>query len=103
MSYLFGIAFLFLLYNAFKLMLQGYKAFDQSYGKVMQTYKPKKVHPEMTDVENGDELMVASFSQIPPVKDPLHESLQSRIEELIEEEDDDEDDDEGDGDIIVRV
>ena len=102
MSYLFGIAFLFLLYNAFKLMWQGWKAFDQSYGKVMETYKPKKVHPEMKEVKNGDELMIANFSQIPPVQDPLHESLQSRIEELIEEEDD-EDDDEGDGDIIVRV
>ena len=56
----------------------------------------------MKEVKNGDELMVANFTQIPPIQDPLHESLQSRIEELIEEEDD-EDDDEGDGDIIVRV
>ncbi len=102
MSYLFGIAFLFLIYNAFKLMWQGWKAFDQSYGKVMETYTPTKVHPEMKEVKNGDELMVANFTQIPPIQDPLHESLQSRIEELIEEEDD-EDDDEGDGDIIVRV
>ena len=93
MSYLFGIAFLFLIYNAFKLMWQGWKAFDQRYGKVMETYTPTKVHPEMKEVKNGDELMVANFTQIPPIQD---------IEELIEEEDD-EDDDEGDGDIIVRV
>ena len=58
-------------------------------------------HPEMADVQNGDELLVVKFCQ-EEKKDPLLQSLENRITELNDpwEEDDDEDDD---GDIIVRT
>lgn len=53
----------------------------------------KSIHPEMTDVKQGDELMVVNFENI----DPLYKSLQERIDDI---EDDEEDDD---GDVVVRV
>ena len=57
----------------------------------------KVPHPEMTDVKNGDELLVVNFGE-EEIKDPLLQSLEDRISEL-----EDEDQDEGDGDIIVRI
>ena len=65
--------------------------------------KPTKVHPELEDVKQGDQLMVVNFTQ-----DPLHASLQNRINNGMEITDpwidEDDEDDEGDGDVpaIVR-
>ena len=68
-------------------------------------------HPEMTDVKNGDELLVVNFNE-PPKEidprfkldspalhnlDPLQQSLRDRINELNEDDDDD------DGGIISRA
>ena len=68
---------------------------------VLVTKKTKVVtkvpHPEMMDVEPGEELMVVHFGE-EEIKDPLLQSLEDRISEL-----DEEDQDEGDGDIIVRI
>ena len=55
-------------------------------------------HPEMADVQNGDELLVVKFGQ-EEKKDPLLQSLENRITEL-NDSDEDEDDD---GDVVVRV
>ena len=57
----------------------------------------KVPHPEMTDVKNGDELLVVNFGE-EENKRSLLQSLEDRISEL-----EDEDQDEGDGDIIVRI
>ena len=57
----------------------------------------KRVHPEMVDVEPGEELMGVTFKQ--QEVDTLQESLKARIEELDDEENDEDDD----GDVIVRV
>ena len=54
-------------------------------------------HPEMADVQHGDELLVVKFGEEEP-KDPLLKSLQNRIDE-IEDPWDNEDDD---GGLIVR-
>ena len=54
-------------------------------------------HPEMAEVENGDELLVVKFSG-EEKKDPLLQSLENRITELNDPWEDDEDD----GDIVVR-
>ena len=56
-------------------------------------------HPEMAEVENGDELLVVKFSE-EEQKDPLLQSLENRITELNDPWEDDEEDD--DGDIVVR-
>ena len=59
------------------------------------------LHPELENVQPGDELMTVNFGEEQDDEDPLYKSLKDRINELNEEDDDDEDDD--DGDVIVRV
>ena len=68
--------------------------------------KPKRtiqdLHPELENVQPGDELMTVNFGEEKEDEDPLYKSLKDRINEL-NEEDDEEDDDDDDGDVIVRV
>ena len=52
-------------------------------------------HPEMMEVQPGDELMVVNFKE-EDERDPIYQSLQERIDELTEDDDDD------DGGLIVR-
>ena len=67
--------------------------------------KPKRtiqdLHPELENVQPGDELMTVNFGEENEEEDPLYKSLKDRINELNEEDDDDDEDD--DGDVIVRV
>ena len=55
-------------------------------------------HPEMAEVQNGDELLVVKFGK-EEKKDPLLQSLENRITELNDPWEDDDDD----GDIVVRT
>ena len=68
--------------------------------------KPKRtiqdLHPELENVQPGDELMTVNFGEEQEDEDPLYKSLKDRINELNEEDDDDDDEDD-DGDVIVRV
>ena len=68
--------------------------------------KPKRtiqdLHPELENVQPGDELMTVNFGEEKEEEDPLYKSLKDRINELNEEDDDDDEDDD-DGDVIVRV
>ena len=68
--------------------------------------KPKRtiqdLHPELENVQPGDELMTVNFGEEKEEEDPLYKSLKDRINELNEEDDDDDDEDD-DGDVIVRV
>ena len=65
----------------------------------------KDLHPELENVQPGDELMTVNFGE-ENEEDPLYKSLKNRIDELNEEryddEDDDEDEDDG-GDVGVRT
>ena len=67
--------------------------------------RPKRtiqdLHPELENVQPGDELMTVNFGEEKEDEDPLYKSLKDRIDELNDE--DDEDDDVDDGDVIVRV
>ena len=54
-------------------------------------------HPEMMEVQPGDELMVVNFKETDE-RDPIYKSLQERIDELTEEDDDDDD-----GGLVVRT
>ncbi len=69
--------------------------------------KPKRtiqdLHPELENVQPGDELMTVNFGEENEEEDPLYKSLKDRINELNEEDDDDDDEDDDDGDVIVRV
>ena len=66
----------------------------------------KPQHPEMTEVKQGDELLVVNFEK--DTRDPLNRSLQDRIDALNNGADgdnfddwDDEDDDDDGGDVVV--
>jgi len=67
--------------------------------KYMKTVT-RRVHPEMVDVEPGEELMGVTFEKKDSCDLEEYKALQQRIEEIRAELEDDEDDD---GDIIVRV
>ena len=66
--------------------------------------RPKRtiqdLHPELENVQPGDELMTVNFGEEKEDEDPLYKSLKDRINELNDEDDEDDDDD---GDVIVRV
>ena len=62
----------------------------------------RPMHPEMKDVQPGEELMGVTFDQKTSCSLEEYQALQKRIEELkIELEMEDEEDDD-DGDIVVR-
>ena len=67
--------------------------------------RPKRtiqdLHPELENVQPGEELKPENFGEEKEDEDPLYKSLKDRINELNDE--DDEDDDDDDGDVIVRV
>ena len=72
---------------------------------IWTTKVTRPMHPEMKDVQPGEELMGVTFDQKTSCSLEEYQALQKRIEELkielaMEEDEDDEDDD---GDIIVRV
>ena len=62
----------------------------------------KGLHPELEDVQPGDELMTVNFGEEKEEEDPLYKSLKNRINELNEELDDEDDDEDDDGDVVVR-
>ena len=72
---------------------------------IWTTKVTRPMHPEMKDVQPGEELMGVTFDQKTSCSLEEYQALQKRIEELkielaMEEDEEDEDDD---GDIIVRV
>jgi|TARA_B100001996_G_scaffold179296_1_gene136928 hypothetical protein len=90
-----------------------YRNLSDIYKMNMGTPKVRLSHPELDEVEEGDELLVVKFKPevdsegtvdlkfTPDAKFNdmfLKKSLEKRLEELEEDEDDDDD-----GDIIVRV
>ena len=64
----------------------------------------KDLHPELENVQPGDELMTVNFGE-ENEEDPLYKSLKNRIDELNEERYDDEDDEDEDdgGEVVVRT
>ena len=60
----------------------------------------KRIHPEMIDVEPGEQLMGVTFDKKTSCDLEEYKALQQRIDEIRSELEDEDDDD---GDIIVRV
>ena len=107
MALLFVATWLVLLVFAIRSMRRGVKAaaeyeaaseFRNRKLKEERRYVTKTMHPEMEDVEVGDELLIVKFDDQP--QDPLLQSLENRITELNDPWEDDDDDD--DGDVVVR-
>lgn len=99
---------LFLFGMALRLMWSSMKDINKILGTT-----PKKIHPELEGVQNGDELMVIKFEpdtqqegsvDVKFTADKefedlyIEKSLQKRMEEL---DIDDEDDDDDDGDVVI--
>ena len=66
----------------------------------------KRVHPEMVDVEPGEELMGVTFEKPDSCSLEEYKDLQARIEVLraeLEGDEDEEDDDDGGDVVIARV
>ena len=115
MAAFFLLTWFVLLFYAVRLIATGWSAASQMDGrrivKEEKRYVTKTTHPEMEEVEVGDELLVVRFDEPdeeidPRFKldspelhnlDPLQQSLRDRIEELNEDDDDD------DGGIISRA
>ena len=104
-DFLFSVIWFGLLVWGIRTMARGWSLMSAPLKDVDLAYKIEKKtvtkipHPEMTDVKNGDELLVVKFGE-EEKKDPLLQSLENRITEL---NDTDEDDDDDDGDVVVRV
>ena len=63
----------------------------------------KDLHPELENVQPGDELMTVNFGEEKEDEDPLYKSLKNRINELNDELDDEEEDDDDGGDVVARL
>jgi len=63
----------------------------------------KDLHPELEDVQPGEELMAVNFGDKKEDEDPLYKSLKNRINELNEELDGEDEDEDDDGDVVVRL
>ena len=94
--FLFASAGISLGVGAFYLMFSAAMSKEVRDYNAGKTPSPRVVHPEMEDVEVGDELLIVKFDDEP--QDPLLQSLENRITEL-----NDRDDDDDDGDVVVRI
>ena len=96
---------------AFALMWRNLKSIDEMPMKnyrqgTWTTEVTKRVHPEMIDVEPGEQLMGVTFEQKTECDLEEYKELQDRISKLKDELSDpwvDEEDDDDDGDIVVRT
>ena len=126
---LYGIAVLVILFFGISLMANGWGLMSMSereHREEHEYYKDPKLkkmveestHPEMQDIESGEELMVVNFvEEAPPIDedrfkldspelhnlgDPLHKSLKDRIDMLREEVKDEDDEDDGGSAVVAR-
>ena len=105
MAAFFLLTWFVLLFYAVRLISRGWSAASEMDGrkviKEKTTFVTKTVHPEMEEVEVGDELLVVRFDEPKKEQDPrfkldspelhnlgdsLHKSLQDRIDELKKDE-----------------
>ena len=112
---LFVFVWTFLLIFGMTLMANGWSLMTTSPKRTPRNRRPPYTpHPEMEDIEEGDELLVVKFNELPKTECDLEEyrDLQARIKELQGELEDlapseyeppDDEDDDDDGDIVVRV
>ena len=99
-DFIFTVSWFILLVFAVRSLMKGWSLMGDvpSQGYIVEKKTVTKIpHPEMAEVQNGDELLVVKFGQ-EEKKDPLLQSLENRITELNDPWEDDDDD----GDVVVR-
>ena len=97
MAIIFVVTWIVLLIYAVRLISNGWSAAsDLGSGKFVETSRTvtRPPHPEMMEVQPGDELMVVKFTPDDEFTDKvvdgmLQQSLKDRIEELDDDDDDD--------------
>ena len=100
-DFIFTVTWFALFVFAIRSLIKGWSLMREvpAQGYIVEKKTVTKVpHPEMADVQHGDELLVVKFSGEEP-KDPLLESQQNRIDEI---EDPWDNEDENDGGLVVR-
>jgi hypothetical protein len=101
-DFIFTVSWFILLVFAVRSLMKGWSLMGDvpSQGYIVEKKTVTKIpHPEMAEVQNGDELLVVKFGE-EEKKDPLLQSLENRITELNDPWEDEDDDD---GDIVVRT
>ena len=100
----FSITWVLLLVWAIRSIVRGWRFVSQDTVRprgMWTTQVTRRIHPEMIDVEPGEELMGVSFNS-PSCDLEDYKALQERINELKTELEDPLEDDDDDGDIVVR-
>ena len=101
----FSITWVLLLVWAIRTIVRGWRFASQDTIKprgMWTTQVTRRIHPEMIDVEPGEELMGVTFDS-PSCDLEEYKELQDRIAELRSELEGDDDEDDDDGDVVVRV
>ena len=103
---IFSLTWIILFAFAIRTIVRGWRFASEDTARpngMWTTKVTRRMHPEMIDVEPGEELMGVTFDS-PSCDLEEYKELQERIKELKTElEDTWEDDDDDDGDIVVRV
>ena len=102
---IFSLTWITLFVFAIRSIVRGWRFASEDTAKprgMWTTQVTRRIHPEMIDVEPGEELMGVTFDKPSSCDLEEYKELQERIAELKSElEGDDEDDD--DGDVVVRI
>ena len=101
----FSITWVLLLVWAIRTIVRGWRFASQDIIKprgMWTTQVTRRIHPEMIDVEPGEELMGVTFDS-PSCDLEEYKELQERIAELRSELEGDDDEDDDDGDVVVRI
>ena len=101
----FSITWVLLLVWAIRTIVRGWRFASQDTIKprgMWTTQVTRRIHPEMIDVEPGEELMGVTFDS-PSCNLEEYKELQERIAELRSELEGDDDEDDDDGDVVVRI
>ena len=100
----FSLTWVLLLVWAVRSVLSGWRsnAVKNYNANTWNTEVTKRVHPEMQDVEPGEQLLGVTFQQKTECDLEEYRDLQNRIEELKQELEDPWEDDDDDGGAVVR-
>ena len=101
---IFSLTWITLFAFAIRSIVRGWRFASQDTARpsgMWTTKVTRRMHPEMIDVEPGEELMGVTFDS-PSCDLEEYKALQERIEELKMELEDPWEEDDDDGDIVVR-
>jgi len=102
---IFSITWVLLLVWAVRSVLSGWRsqAVKSYNADTWTTEVTKRIHPEMIDVEPGEQLMGVSFEKKTSCDLEEYKALQERIEELKSDLEDPWDDEDDDGDVPALI